>query len=437
MTTRRAFVRAALGTVASAPLWSCAKRSDRIPIRVLHIETNRDVLAVWEASAREFEAIHPEARVEFRVLEAAAFKARLPTLLQSDRGPHLFYSWGGALVDVQRSAGLLEDISSHLQPSYVARFMPLALDAYRRDGRYYGLPYLATEIGLLANRDILRDARIDIESLGDWQSFLSAVKRLRARGITPITAGGMDRWPLSLIHSHLALRVGGKDELLRAMENADPGFSSAPYLQATRAYEDLVALRPFQGGVLGSKAQTALAEFAGGRAAFLMHGSWFYRQAAALQSHGDARLFERFAFMGFPRVAGGAGEASETQGQLNGWLVRRGAPPLAIEFLKHWLDTKTQRRLAEGGFIVPANLEAQRHASGPLQTVAERLNALQFLQIEWTTLLGPNGGGAAADAAAGLTGATMSAAEALALIDRGWRIDQNNMSPESARVQAR
>jgi len=434
MSTRRAFIRAALGTAAVAPLWSCAKRSDRTAIRVLHIETNREVLAVWEASAREFEARYPEARVEFRVLEAAAFKARLPTLLQSDRGPHIFYSWGGALVDVQRSAGLLEDISSHLQPSYVARFMPLALEAYRREGRFYGLPYLATEIGLLANRDILHDANIDIESLGDWQSFLSSVGRLRAKGITPITAGGMDRWPLSLIHSHLALRVGGKGELLRAMETPNPGFNSASYLQATQAFEELIALRPFQGGVLGAKAQTALAEFAAGRAAFLMHGSWFYRQAAALLSGSDARLFERFAFLGFPRVAEGAGQASETQGQLNGWLVRRGSPPLAIEFLKHWLGTQTQRRLAEGGFIVPANLEAQRHASGPLRAVAERLNALQFLQIEWTTLLGPNGGGAAADAAAGLTGATMSAAEALALIDRGWRIDQNNMSPELARV---
>jgi len=138
-------------------------------------------------------------------------------------------------------------------------------------------------------------------------------------------------------------------------------------------------------------------------------------------------LFERFPLIGFPQVAGGLGLPSETQGQLNGWLVRRGAPPLAIEFLKHWMGTDTQRQLAQGGFIIPANLQAQRDGAR-LSAVAERLNALQFLQIDWTTLLGPNGGGAAGDAAAGLTSRTLSAEQALTLIDRGWRIDQDNMT---------
>jgi raffinose/stachyose/melibiose transport system substrate-binding protein len=409
-------------------LWSCARRDGRTPIRVLHIETNKQVLACWQQAAREFEARFPQCRVEFRVLESATFRARLPTLLQSPEGPHIFYSWGGALIDVQRGAELLEDITAHLPQSLLVEYMPQALAAYRRDGRYFGMPYLATEIGLLCNLELVRQHGASPADCRTWEGFLGVVRHLRERSVVPLSAGGMDRWPLALIHSHLALRCGGTVELRRVLEGPPGSFVSPDYLRATNAYLGLISMNPFQPGVLASKAQTALAAFVSGQAAFLMHGSWFYRQAGALRPELEKELFSRFPLIGFPRVANGVGNDQMTQSQLNGWLVRRGAPDAAIEFLKHFTSRQSQRRLAERSLIIPAHLEAQESIAAPaLRDIAGRLSQMRALQLEWTTLLGPNGGAAAADAAAALTGGTMNAPQALALIDRGWRIDQENM----------
>lgn len=426
--TRRQLLRSALIATLSAPLWSCAQRDGRTTVRVLHIETNKQVLACWQQSAREFEAKFPHCRVEFRVLESATFRARLPTLLQSPEGPHIFYSWGGALIDVQVAAGLLEDITAHLPHSLLSEYMPQSLETYRRGGRYFGMPYLATEIGLLCNEELLRQYGLSPTDCQTWSGFLETVQRLRQQSVVPLTAGGMDRWPLALIHSHLALRSGGPAELQRVLNGRPGSFVSGAYLRATNAYLDLVSMNPFQQGVLASKAQSALAAFVSGQAAFLMHGSWFYRQAGALKPGLEKEMFARFPLIGFPKLANGMGNDQVTQSQLNGWLVRRGAPDMAIEFLKHFTSAQSQRRLAERSLIIPAHLEAQESIAAPaLRDIAMRLSQMRALQLEWTTLLGPNGGAAAADAAAALTGGTMNAPQALALIDRGWRIDQENM----------
>ena len=46
-------------------------------------------------------------KVEVKYLENEAFKAKLPTMLQSDDSrPSLFYSWGGGVMDAQDKAGL-------------------------------------------------------------------------------------------------------------------------------------------------------------------------------------------------------------------------------------------------------------------------------------------------------------------------------------------
>lgn len=52
-------------------------------IKILHINPQAKVRAIWQESAQGFESAHPGVKVEFDYLENEAFKAKLPTLLQS------------------------------------------------------------------------------------------------------------------------------------------------------------------------------------------------------------------------------------------------------------------------------------------------------------------------------------------------------------------
>jgi raffinose/stachyose/melibiose transport system substrate-binding protein len=416
----------------------CARTSDRSRVvRVLHIETNRDVLALWDATARQFMADFPGVEVVFRVLEAEAFRARLATLLQSTNKPDIFYSWGGALIDIHRNAGLLEDISARLAPRESSRFAPTLYDAYGRSGGQFGLPYLTTEIGLIINRSIFTRLGIAETDLGDWPGFVSVVQRCRQAGVVPMAVGGMDRWQISLLHSHICLQLGGKAAAHAALWGETDGFLSPTYIEATDLLRELLALQPFQPGAMSVKAQSAVAAFVRGHAAMTMHGSWFYRQAAALGVPPMSEQMDNFGFVRFPVIGDSSIPQTQTQGQINGWLVSKGASAHAVEFLRRFTGEALQGQLATAGFIIPADTAAQSKVGYPtLRATAQRLSSMQYLQTGWPSMLGPNGGGAALDAAAGLATGRMDAREALGFIEKYWTLEkrENGIRRDAWRV---
>ena len=415
--TRRALV----AGLAAAPLAGCARRDDGRTVRVLHIETNSDVLRIWHAAADRFTA-RTGAKVDFRVMEPRAFQSRRATLMQSDGRPHLFYSWGGASVDALRAAGLLEDITARVRPETLAQLMPRAVATYRREGALYGLPYLATQIGLIGNRAVLDKAGVAVADLATWHGFLAALPRIARAGFSPIAAGGMDAWPLTLILTQLALNEGGDAAMEVALRDRDGGFTSAPMLAAASKFETLARGAPFQPGYLSAKAQAAMQFLVKDGAGLMMHGTWFYRQAAALTGRAPAEVAERFPFIGFPTASGAPSDV--LQGQLNGWLVSKGAPDIAVDFLQDLVGQETQSALARAGHIIPANLAARAALTHPeLIAAAGRLENARSVQLAWDGLLGANGGPTANDAVVRLASGQMDAAQAMAAIRRGWRIE--------------
>ena len=86
-------------------------------VTVLHVSENAAQKALWEQIAKDYNAAHPGVKVEFKYLENEAFKAKLPTMLQSDDSrPDLFYSWGGGVMQAQDKAGFLKDITADVAP---------------------------------------------------------------------------------------------------------------------------------------------------------------------------------------------------------------------------------------------------------------------------------------------------------------------------------
>jgi raffinose/stachyose/melibiose transport system substrate-binding protein len=59
-------------------------------IKILHINPQAKVRDIWQQTAQAFESSHPGVKVEFDYLENEAFKAKLPTLLQSKDRPSIF-----------------------------------------------------------------------------------------------------------------------------------------------------------------------------------------------------------------------------------------------------------------------------------------------------------------------------------------------------------
>jgi ABC-type glycerol-3-phosphate transport system substrate-binding protein len=65
---------------------------------VIHISENPTQKALWEKIAQDYNASHKGVNVQVKYLENEAFKAKLPTMLQSDSRPDIFYSWAMDLM---------------------------------------------------------------------------------------------------------------------------------------------------------------------------------------------------------------------------------------------------------------------------------------------------------------------------------------------------
>src|SRR3954467_12232205 len=129
-------------------------------VKWLHLEVNPAQVKVWEEVARAYEAAHPGVKVEMQFLENEAYKAKLPTILQSKDRPHIIYSWAGGVLKAQIEAGVLEDITDSVK-GYSDMIAPAALAAFSQNGHVYGLPIALSQVGFLYNKELLAKANVD------------------------------------------------------------------------------------------------------------------------------------------------------------------------------------------------------------------------------------------------------------------------------------
>src|SRR3954447_14087928 len=275
MSKRKRLTRAAVQVGVTALLATGAYAADTI--KWLHVEVNPAQVAIWNEAARAFEAKHPGVKVQPQYIENEAYKAKLTTLLQSPDKPAMFYSWGGGVLRAQVKAGVIEDLTDSLK-GYADTLKPAALAAFTVDGRIYGVPQALTEVGFFYNKALFAKAGIDAGAIKTWDDLLDVVKKLKAAGITPLTAGGADKWPLSFFWSYLTLREGGKEAFDAAARGENGGFAGPVFVKAGQDFKQLVDLKPFQNGFLGMKHLPAIGLFADGKVAMTLAISVIYNQ---------------------------------------------------------------------------------------------------------------------------------------------------------------
>jgi maltose-binding protein MalE len=148
-------------------------------VRWLHIEANPVQVKIWEEVARDFESKNPGVKVEMQYLENEAYKAKAPTLLQSRDRPHIIYSWAGGVLKAQVEAGVLEDITAQVQ-DHKDKLSASAVAAFTVDGKIYGLPHTVSQVGFMANKELLGKGRRGRGAIKTWDDLLDAVKKLKS-----------------------------------------------------------------------------------------------------------------------------------------------------------------------------------------------------------------------------------------------------------------
>jgi len=390
-------------------------------VKWLHIEVNPAQVKIWDEVARAYEAAHPGVKVEMQFLENEAYKAKLPTILQSKDRPHVIYSWAGGVLKAQIEAGVLEDLTDQVK-GYSDTVTPAALAAFTQNGRVHGLPVALSQVGFLYNKELMAKANVDATAIKTWDDLLAAVKALKAAGVTPIVVGGADKWPLHFYWTHLAVRIGGKAGLDAALRGENGGFAGETFQKSGELFKQLVDLQPFQNGFLGFKNPQAVGYFGDGKAAMTLAISSAYHLQRVVAADKLGLGEDKIGWFDFPVVPGGKGAPTDTLGGITGWLITKGSPKEATDFLKFFISKDVQTRLAAGNFLVPVVKGAEAGINnGFMKRIADNLAKSNYHQNFYDQALGPSVGRVVNDAAAEIAGGSMTPQQAATAIQAAWK----------------
>ena len=362
-------------------------------ITILHVNDNKTAVKIWDQSAADYNASHKGVKVQFKYLENEAFKAKLPTMLQSqDSRPDAFYSWGGGVLDAQTKAGFLKDIKGEVG-DVANKLSPTAVAAFTVDGKLYGLPFDTDAVPIFYNKALFAKAGVKPEDMQSWDGFLAAVKKLKAAGVTPIVVGAGEKWPMHFWYSYLVMRIGGSQALADAKAGKDGGFNNPTFVEAGQRLQELAALQPFQPGYASTSHAQSAAIFGDGKAAMDLMGSWLLGMQGPNASNGKGQPEANIGVMPFPTLPGGKGEIGDTLGGVHAFLVTKTAPAETADFLKFFSSEKYAKEAAEAGAYIPVVNGTAAYIKDPLvKQIAEMLAKTKYHQNFFDQDLGPSVG---------------------------------------------
>jgi raffinose/stachyose/melibiose transport system substrate-binding protein len=392
-------------------------------VKILHLQKNPKILAIWQGAAQEYEKSHPGVKIQFDYLENEAFKAKLPTLLQSKDRPSLFHSWGGGVMYEQINSGVLQDITSAIsEGGFKDTFYPAGIQNFTYQGKTYGLPNDVGPIVFWYNKELCEKAGVDPTKIKTWDDFIDAVKKCQAAGITPLAAGGKDKWPLHFYPALLMMRIMGKEGMQAAYDDKNGGFASPDVVKAFQIYKDLAALNPFQKGFLANTYPESAGTFHDGKTAFHLMGTWDPLEGRADAADQKGLPDEKLGWFFFPEVKGGKGHANDIFASLDGWLVGKEAPKEAVDFMKVWLGKEVQNKLAEQGLFIPMVKGTADVIKDPFQkAIALEVENSQWIAIAIDQLLGPDTGRVFNDASADIAAGKITAEQAANAVEKSWQ----------------
>jgi raffinose/stachyose/melibiose transport system substrate-binding protein len=390
-------------------------------VRWLHLEVNPQILKIWNDAAREFHAEHADAEVRLQFLENEAFKAKLPTLLQSPDAPSMFYSWGGGVMRAQIETGALHPV--RMDDAWKARLNPSALNAFTEDGKIWGAPHQMAVMDVFYNKVLFRKAGVDGERIKTWDDLLAAARTLKAAGITPVAVGGGDKWPIMHWWAYLVVRAGGRQALADAKAGRNGGFTAAPFVEAGRLLKQLADLQPFQQGYLGATFPDMLGVFGDGRAAMMLSFSGSYARQAHAAADGKGVAHDDLGLFAFPGVKDGKGLPTDTMGGINGWLVSSHAPPQTDAFLNLLTSLKYQTATAATGIYLPSVPAANSAITDTLlQQPAAELAQSTYHQNYFDQDLGPDVGRVLNDKTTALAAGTITPEDLAKQVEEAWNL---------------
>jgi len=360
-----------------------------------HNATTGPGKAFWDKTVADFQAAHPNVKIQAQAIQNEDLDGKLQTALNSGDAPDIFLQRGGGKMAAMVEAGQLMDISDSITDATKKVITPGSFKPSQIEGKTYAMPAGVLPGGFFYSKDLFAKAGIT-QPPATLAELEADVQKLKATGVAPVALGGKDAWPAAHYYYFFALRACSPDTITSTAKSLS--FSDPCWLKAGQDLQSFAASKPFNEGFLTTSAQQGAGSSAGlvanHKAAMELMGAWDPGVIASLTP--DQKPLKDLDWFPFPSVPGGAGQPGSMLGGVDGFSCSAQAPKTeCTAFLNYIVTTDVQKAMYKAFNSPPLNTEAQATVTEPyMKSLVQAFTKAPFVSEWLDTVYGQNVGNA-------------------------------------------
>lgn len=247
-----------------------------------------------KALNEEFQKAHPNVTINRVARSFSDLKTTLKLALSSNNPPDVVqanqgYPDMGAFVE----AGLLRPINDYASLYGWDNYYPqsvLKLNSFSADGKHwqgdnlYGISQTGEVVGIYYNKQVL--SRVGITPPKTLTELQAALPKIKAAGIQPISFGNLEKSPGIHLYAVVQAAVAGPEKVRQLVTAQSGAWTDPAQVQTATIVQNWANQGYLTKGANGISRDATLADFAKGKAAFNINGTW---QQAKLEQQMGAK----------------------------------------------------------------------------------------------------------------------------------------------------
>ncbi len=317
-------------------------QTEQIVLKFLHKWPQPQNMPYFEEVIREFEATHPNIRIEMEAVADEPIKDKLRVLMGTDSQPDIFFSWSGEFAKKFVRSNNALDITEKFNgdTEWKNSIMQAGIEPFTIDGKIYGIPFRINGKFFVYNKEMFE--RYNLQKPKTWSDFIQICEKLKSNNITPIVLGNQYPWAACHYLTGLNQKLVSQDVRMKDYNPKTGEFTDIGYVKALEYLKSLNDKGYFNEGVNSTSHDMAHEMFYAGKAAM------FYVELEEFQQVED-NFADRWDFFEMPEIPEGKGNQNFLTGAPDGFMIsaKTKHPNEAIEFLKFLVSKENGEKLVE------------------------------------------------------------------------------------------
>ncbi|OPJ59861.1 extracellular solute-binding protein [Clostridium oryzae] len=270
----------------------------QVTLKLWHIwaSDSESSKAPFEKVLAQFKKVHPEIKLQVDATENEAFKTKIRAAVAANEAPDIFFYWGGGYMKNFVDAKKLLPLNDYLNDGTKDKLLDGTLSNVTFNGKIYGLPHSMSVGTFFINKELFSKNNVKIPTT--WDELLTACKEFKSKGITPMSVGAKDIWPLDMYLDIIETRQAGYQTCFNALSKKG-SYEDSGIIEGAKKFQQLIDIGAFNKGAQGLTRDESEVPFYEGKIPMYFNGSWTIGNIMKA----DSKIKDKIDIIKFPSLS--------------------------------------------------------------------------------------------------------------------------------------